>query len=240
MAGAPNPLPAPWHPFGPRIGWIDGDRVRMLGIPFTTRMTLVQLPGDEVWVHSPVSPTPARLDAVAALGRVTHLVAPNRFHHLAVPAWQEAFPDAVTWAGPGLSSRGLPLRVDRELEDLADEERPWGPDLEHALFLGTQVLPESVFFHRPSRTLLVTDIVQNHDPAGETPFWRAVKRLNGILAPGGGVPRDWRLTVRDRAAARRSLERILAWDFDRLILSHGLCLDEGAHAHVERAFAWLS
>ncbi len=51
--------------------------------------------------------------------------------------------------------------------------------------------------------------------------------------------RDWRLTVRDRSAARQAQERMLSWDFDRLIMSHGRCLETGARPFVERAFSWL-
>jgi hypothetical protein len=107
------------------------------------------------------------------------------------------------------------------------------------VFEGSPLIAEVVFLHRPSRTLLVTDILQNHEPAADGLAWRTVKRWNGILAPDGGCPRDWRLTVWRRAAARRSAETILGWDFGRLILCHGRCIETGARAFVERAFAWL-
>ena len=98
---------------------------------------------------------------------------------------------------------------------------------------------EVVFFHRPSRSVIITDIVQNHDPAANSWFWRATKRLNGIVAPDGGCPRDWRLTVRDLDTARACRGRLLAWPTEQVLLTHGLCITEGAHAHLERAFAWL-
>ena len=68
----------------------------------------------------------------------------------------------------------------------------------------------------------------------------AVQDLAGdLLAPNGESPRDWRFTVRDRSTARAALERILAWDIERVLLSHGICIERGGHAFVERAFAWL-
>jgi hypothetical protein len=42
-----------------------------------------------------------------------------------------------------------------------------------------------------------------------------------------------------RAAARRSLDRILAWDFDRVVMSHGEVVSTGGHRLVEQAFAFL-
>jgi hypothetical protein len=216
---------------------VDGDRVRMLGIPFDTRMTVVRLADGALWLHSPVAASDANVQAVSGLGPVRHLVAPNKFHHLFVAAWKQRFPEARTWAGPGLAERRREIRFDGDLGD--DPEAAWRDDLDQVLFRGSRVLDEAVFLHRASRTAIFTDILQNHDPARESALWRLVKRANGILAPRGGAPRDWRLTVRDRRAARTSLERILAWDFERVILSHGLCVEREGHAFVERAFSWL-
>lgn len=223
--------------FGERIWTVEGDRVRMLGIPFGTRMTIVRI-GNGLWLHSPVNPTAERFKAVAELGNVEHIVAPNKFHHLFVAPWAERFPSAKTWADAGLRARLSDLHFDETLT--SEPSSAWRDEIDQVFFAGSKVLPETVFFHRVSRTLIVTDIIQNHDPEEETAFWRTVKRLNGILAPRGGAPRDWRLTVRDRKAARAARDRILAWDFDRLVLSHGRCVDHNARPFVERAFQWLN
>jgi len=45
--------------------------------------------------------------------------------------------------------------------------------------------------------------------------------------------------IRDRAAARQSIERILRWDFERVIVSHGEVLDTGGRERVASAFAYL-
>jgi len=55
------------------------------------------------------------------------------------------------------------------------------------------------------------------------------------LAPS----RMFRLFLRDRQAARQSLERILAWDFDRVIVSHGDIVETGGGNQFRQAFAWL-
>ena len=224
-------------PFGEGLFVVEGDRVHMLGIPFDTRMTVAVLDDGGLWLHSPVPATPARVEAVEALGPIRHLIAPNKFHHLALASWQAVAPDARTWAERSLAERGLDLQCDEVLTD--DVPAAWAGQIDQLAFEGSRVIREMVFCHRASRTLVVTDIVQNHDPEADGWFWRTVKRLNGIGAPNGGAPRDWILTVRDRDAARRCRDRMLAWDFDRLVLSHGLCLETGAHDFVERAFRWL-
>lgn len=225
------------RPFADRIWTVDGDRVRMLGIPFDTRMTVVRLADGGLWLHSPVAATDARVQAIAALGPVAHIVAPNRFHHLFVGPWAARCPDAQVWADPALRRRRPELRIDHDLAPTAPPA--WRDDLDQVYFAGSEFLPETVFFHRASRTLIVTDVLQNHDPTRDGWFWRGVKRLAGIVAPNGGAPRDWRLTVRDRDAARRSRDALLALDFDRLIVTHGLCFDRDARPFVERAFAFL-
>lgn len=227
----------PLIPLADALWIMNGDRVRMLGIPFSTRAAIVRLGDGTLWMWSPVKPTAARVAAIEALGTVAHIVAPNKFHYLSVASWQERYPAVKTWAGPGLAKRRPELRFDAELGDGPPTD--WRDEIDQLIFGGSRVLPEAVFLHRASRTLLVTDIIQNHDPAEEPRFWRWVKRVNGILAPDGGTPRDWRLTVRDRELARRARDRVLAWDFDRLVVTHGRCVETGAHAHVERAFSWL-
>ena len=52
--------------------------------------------------------------------------------------------------------------------------------------------------------------------------------------------RTYRLTTRNRQAARSSLERILRWDFDGILVGHGEPIHAGGRAALERAMAWLA
>ena len=65
-------------------------------------------------------------------------------------------------------------------------------------------------------------------------------RLEGVVSPHGGVGLDIRLTFTNRNLARQSLEKLLAWDFDKLIIAHGPCIEKDAKPFVERAFRWLA
>ena len=51
--------------------------------------------------------------------------------------------------------------------------------------------------------------------------------------------RLFRSTIRDRAAARASIDRILAWDFDRILLPHGRIVESGGHPLFQEAYSWL-
>lgn len=223
--------------WGDDIWTVEGDPIRFFGAPFGTRMTVARLSDGSVWLHSPVAMTDERRAAIETLGPVRHLVAPNMLHHLFVQPWLEAYPDATTWAAPKLAKR----RPDLTWHEALGDQPPaaWAEDIDQLVFGGSKVMAEVLFFHRRSGTLIITDILQNHEPEADNWFWRTLKRLGGILAPNGGAPADWRLTVRDKATARAARDRMLAWPFEQVVISHGRCLTDGARAHVERAFAWL-
>jgi hypothetical protein len=104
---------------------------------------------------------------------------------------------------------------------------------------GSFTLTEVVFFHRSTRTVLFADLIQNF-PRDWFKGWRGVLAPHGgIVAPNPGAPKDWRLTFLNRRAARASLDKILAWPIDRVLIAHGdLPVDDG-QAFVRRAFGWL-
>ena len=224
--------------FGPNIWTMAGDDVRMFGVvPFTTRMTVVRLASGGLWLHSPVKPTPERQHAVDGLGPVAHLVAPNKIHSLGIGPSRELYPSAEVWVSPGFTARHPGIAIDTVLTDSV--ETPWRDDIDHCVIAGHAVLDEVAFLHKASKTLILTDLIQKHDAAGEVWLWRAIKYLAGILGRHGGVPRDIRFSVRDKAAMRRSVETILNWDFDNLIIAHGHGLRGGAKDDVCRAFDWV-
>ena len=224
--------------FGRNIWTLDGDDVRMFGIlPFTTRMTVVRLASGGVWIHSPVRPTPERSHDVGQIGPVEHLVAPNKIHSLGIQPWRALHPGAAVWASPAFTARHPAIAVDAALTD--GLETPWHDEIAHCVIDGHAVLDEVAFLHKPSGTLILTDYIQKHEAAHETWFWRGVKRMAGLLGKSGGVPPDIRLSVRDKPAMRRSIETLLGWEFDNLVIAHGHCLRGGAKQEVRRVFEWL-
>ncbi len=222
--------------FGERIWICDGPRVRMMTIPFETRMTIVELEPGVLWVHSPIEPTPNLQDAVDSLGAVKFIVAPNKIHSLGVEPWKKRHPAAEVWVSPQFRKRHPDAPVDHVIG--ADAPPAWSSQIDYLCFGGNIFLDEVVFFHHNSRTLIVTDLIQRHDPAKETFFWRFGKRLAGVLGDKGGTAIDLRSAFRDRAAARASAEKLLRWNFDRVVIAHGKCITENARSTVEKAFDW--
>lgn len=225
-------------PFAQNIWTLDGDRVRMGGVlPFTTRMTIVRLRAGDLWLHSPVRPTPERQQTVNRLGPVAHIIAPNKIHSLGISAWSDLHPSATVWVSPGFTDRHPDIEVDAMLQTHVSP--PWGDEIDHCLIEGHLFLDEVAFLHKPSKTLILTDYIQKHDTNGETWFWRVIKRAAGVLGKRGGTSIDIKLSVENRQALRNSIDTILQWDFDNLIIAHGTCIRGGAKGEVRRAFDWV-
>jgi hypothetical protein len=222
--------------------WIvDGPHIRFYGLPFSTRMTVIRLSDGGLWLHSPIRLTDPLRQAIAALGPVRYLVAPNNIHYASLGDWAGAFPAAECWVAPGVEQRarahGVELRADRHLDR---DDPPWCEEILQSLAEGSRLLHEVDFFHRASRTLVLTDLIENFEPAKLPWPMRPVVRLLGMAAPHGRMPPDMRLTFRraeDRL--RDHVERMIAWGPERVILAHGAWFQSDGAAELRRAFRRL-
>ncbi len=229
-------------PVAPDIWVVDGPLIRFYGMPFSTRATVVRLASGEIWVHSPTVLSEALATDIAALGPVTHLIAPNWIHYAYVDDWSARFPEATTWAAPGVAERamkhGMPGRFDHTL----GQEAPaaWRGEIDQLLVRGSTVHHEAVFFHRASRTLILTDLIENFE-ARNLPWWmRWATKFLGVVDPDGGMPRDMRLTFRkNRDLLRADVHRMIGWAPERVVLAHGRWYRENGAAELQRAFRWV-
>ena len=211
---------------------LEGDRVHMFTVPFETRAIIIRLNQDKNAMISPVKVNPLRVKEVNSLGAISYLIAPNNFHHLYLNDWKKVYPEATIWG---------PTRLHKKRKDVAFVEGvcPESDQIAIEIFKGNNFIEETVFLHIPSKTLIVTDIIQNHLPSNNNSFWKIIKRFAGILAPNGGAPIDLRLTTRNKTLARKSISKILTWDFNKIILGHGQCIDKNGKKYFENAFRWL-
>jgi hypothetical protein len=223
--------------FGPALFCADGPTVSFYGFPYPTRMAVAQLADGDLWVWSPIEATPEIAQAVDRLGRVRHIVSPNKLHHLFLPAWAERWPDARIYAPPGLASRKPEVHFDAELGDAP--EPAWAEEIDQVVFRGSFAMEEVVFFHRVSRTAIVCDLVQRHDPARMRGWKGLAMRLDGLVGSRGSTPREWRASFLKRGPARAARDRVLSWEPERLLIAHGACAREGATATLAQALAWI-
>lgn len=204
----------------------------------------------EFAIHMPIMALPARTTAVrlakgvivfspgpdvdlgpcAQLGPVTDIVAPNLFHHLGVKRASEQLPNARLWGAPGLAAKRHGMRWDAVL---SPDTWPYQDELPIVVLQGMPKVNEAVFFHKKSRTLLVTDLCFNILHPRGVGAWIILH----VFSTYGrfGVSRLIQRMVTDKAAFERSLTAVFAFDFENLLMAHGDIVMGGARERLRAA-----
>ena len=166
--------------------WLaEGETVSFYGFAYPTRSVILRLAKDRLWVWSPVRLSDELRGDIDRLGRVAHLVSPNKLHHLHLSQWKSEYPAAKLWGPQSTVARYRELEFAGVLGEASPSE--WGGDIDQVWFRGSFAMDEVVFFHRPSRTVIVADLIKSFDNtflAHNWPWWaRALVSLDGSLQP---------------------------------------------------------
>lgn len=207
---------------------------QLQGVEVGTRSTLVSYAPEEWLLIGPGPETVRASSEIAALGKVKHIIAPNAFHHLYLSSAQECFPEATLWA-PGAVAKKQPQLT---LEHLSpDRDYPWSSALQTLALSGTK-LQEYVFYHGESQTLILTDLLFNIlKPQGlKAHILTAIMGTRGKLACSRLVKT---VAIQNKQALKASLQQILAWDFQRIVMAHGECVEENARTRFTQALAFV-
>jgi hypothetical protein len=223
--------------------WIvDGPAIRfgppLLRMLFSTRMTIMRIGGD-LLIHSPTRLAPDLKREVESIGHPRWIVGPNRIHYWWIPDWHVAFPEAEVYLAPRIREQAG-SRIDFACHALdRDRGYPWDEDVATLPVEGSY-MTEVVFFHRPSLTLVLTDLIENFEPR-KMRSWlmRALTKLGGAQDPDGAMPRDMRASYRDKARLTTAVEIMIGWNPERIILAHGRWYDRNGAEELRRAFRWL-
>jgi len=232
--------------FGPDIGIIDGpfEYLTVAGIrlplAFTTRMTVVCLKGGDLFLHSPIAFDDAIAGRLQSMGKIRHLVSPNQFHYAHIGEWSRAFPDAVTWASPRVRgrarTRGADVQFKMDLGPDAPEE--WRGEIDQTAIPGGS-FGEIVFFHRASKTLILADTIFNLELNKLNQPWRLAAWLTAMYYPHGQIFFGMRLPILlQKKRARAAIDKILSWEPERIVLSHGRCFETSGSETIRRLFNW--
>lgn len=225
--------------------WIvDGPVIRFGApwpkMPFPTRMTVIRLQGNALFVHSPTPPTPELRAEIQRIGMPQWIVGPNRLHYWWIPEWRSVYPDAEIYLAPRIREQAGD-RIDFVAHDLdAVSGYPWDDSIATVAVSGS-FMTEFDFFHRTSRTLVLADLIENFE-RGKLCSWlmRGLTWLGGVQDPDGQMPRDMRLTFsRRKAQLRHTVETMIAWQPERIIIAHGRWYNSDGTTELRRAFRWL-
>lgn len=181
------------------------------------KMPLMKLPAKEFWVDVRqglvlISPLPSQERDPAT--PLTDIVAPNLFHNLGVSRATKQFPQAKLWGADGFKEK-LP-----QFEWAAlDSSWPYADQLAPFKIDGMPGVNEVVFFHRASRSLIVTDLCFNYTTGKGFGYWLFFN-LFGTYRKFA-VSRLYKTMIKDKAAFCASMQKIMALEFENILLPHG-------------------
>lgn len=226
------------EPFGRDIWISNGSDVEVFGFHYPTRMAVIRLSGGGLFIWSPIPLSDTLRSKVDALGPVQHIIAPNSLHHLSVPDWQKAYPNAKVHAPPKLRKKRKDIKFDDDLGDSPNSG--WDGEIDQVIVRGNLITTEVVFFHTKSGTVLFTDLIQQFPDSWFSGWRKVVAKLDLMISPEPSVPRKFRMAFTNRRAARASFERIYNWPAQKVLMAHGTPVTSDAKAFIRRAFIWLS
>jgi hypothetical protein len=196
---------------------------RTLGIDFGRNVTLLRLLDGRLIVHSTAPFSSDDVVAIRRFGEPAWLVEATRMHDTFSEEGRAALPDL-----PYLAPAGFP-----DAAPLTPPPNEWRDEVE-VLEIGGVRTQEHAFFHRRSRTLIVADLIFHFPPeitGWSRLFVRHVMRLPEMI----GTSVFFRLMIRDRIAFERSVDQLLSWDFERVIVGHRDPIEKDAKRRLERA-----
>lgn len=218
--------------------WVHEQRIRFGGLPLWHRMSVIALADGGLVLHSPTRINAELKEEICRLGPVVAVIAPSWWHDLYLPETFRAFPDASLYGAPTLAKWNRSLSFTDRLSD--SPPVVWGRDLDQHHVCGIGLfLDEVVFYHRRSRSLIVADLLFN---ISQRDAWltRTLTRMVIGPYPGCHFARFYRPFVFDWHRFRASIERILEWDFDQIVVGHGEIVRDRGKSVFREAFRWLS
>ncbi|MFT6143888.1 MAG: hypothetical protein ACJAZO_001415 [Myxococcota bacterium] len=198
-----------------------------LGLEVGTRMTVIRTRGD-LLLYSPISGLPNMLPL---LGTPRWVLAPSRMHHLYVGEWMDRGLEG--WAAPGLPEKRPDVTFDHVIREQC---APFGDDVLLIPLRCFSLTNEVVMLHRPSRTLVVTDLVFHFTT--DAPGLTRAAMACSLAYPGCRASMLERVAMK-RDIARQEIAALLELDFNRLVMAHGAVIESGGKEALRSAYGWL-
>jgi len=210
-----------------------------LGMRMPGRATIMRMGGNgDLAIYSPLAIDDDVAKAIEALGDVRYLIAPNLVHWMYLEGAKKRFPKAKVYAPPGLEKK---LKGALEFEPLpaTGHVKEIGEGLRFALVEGSPKMNEHVVLHEASRSLAVGDLLFNIHHTNSF----GMRLFLMFLSRAWKKPAQssfWKALTKDRAACARSVEQLLTWDYERVVVAHGDVIENDARAISRSCLAWMT
>ena len=223
--------------------WVAEQPLKYFGLEVGTRMTVVRFNSDTLMIISPIHAEETIIYQLNQFGKVAYIVAPNLYHHLFVAQFKQIYPDAELWATSGLEEKFPDLPIDKTFNGEGTFQSLHGIEAVEVIgfntldMAGYSPLNEWVFFHLESKTLVITDLAYYFDSSSSPVMQLATKLFGGYqqLRPSFME----KIATRDKVQVKQSIQKILAWDFERVIMAHGSILEQNAKQQFKQGYEWF-
>lgn len=222
--------------------WIAEQPQKFFGLPVGARMTVILLSGERLLLISPIKIDANTKEQLDSIGKVEFIIAPNLFHYLYLEECQQLYPEATLIAPPELDSKRPNLAI---AQTFYKDEISFDSELEYLLFEGFQgfippkivTVNEIVFFHPVSKTLILTDTAFNFDRSFPLVTQLATRVLGCYDNLRPSILE--KIATKDKEKVKHSLQKILAWDFQRIIVAHGDIVETNAKEQLKAGYQWF-
>jgi hypothetical protein len=209
--------------------WVLPYSLRLFGGDFKRAVTIIRLRSGDLVIHSTGPFTPEDVAGIFRLGKPAWLLDVMLQHDTFAQQGRQAFPEI-----PYLAPEGFAETVGFPTEPLIPAPAMWGEELKVLRLDGNPSMQEHVVFHPLSRTLIVADLLFNFGP--DTPGWTRFLLLGAVgVRHHPGMSRRFRMAIKDKAAFQRSVETLLTWDFDRIVVGHGEIIETDGKRRLSSA-----
>ncbi len=232
----------------PEVMVVDGARLQRIGeacwvadrelsyngrSTLPVRMVVIRDPDGGLTLYSPVAMDEGTSEALAGLGEVVRVLAPNRFHTLFAGRVLDAYPDAellVPEENAGLAER-FPART-RIIGDM------------QTVSTGLEVLPvhlseglvELCVYHDASETLLLADLLFNIQQASSLGA-KLAYQLNGVWRQPANSRLQRLFLFRNADSLNRFYRWALAKPFSQISMAHGQIITRDAREQFYQIFS---
>jgi len=211
--------------------WLLTFPLKMLGADLRRNVTIIRLASGQLVIHSTGPFTEEDVTSIQTLGTPGWLIDTLLRHDTFAKEGRAAFPGI-----PYLAPVGFAEELPFDTLPLLPAPTEWNAELLVLEIKGAPEFDEYVVLHIPSRTLIVTDLLVNFPDSGH--LWSdlllRLATVHGHHDPG--MTRPFHKAVKDLPAFRTSVEEILTWDFDRIIVGHGDVIEEGGKEKLRATF----
>lgn len=220
--------------------WVAEQPFRYFGLSVGTRMTVIRLTNSrELAVISPIALNDTIASQLDELGTVKHIIAPNLYHYLFAANFKTRYPNGIFWAVPGLEVKKPDLAIDQIIKS---DENTLSDGLLYVFFdgfrtlglTGFDLLNECVFVHSASRTLILTDTAFHFDDSFPPLTQFATRVLGGYKSLSPSLLE--RIATTEKEKVRQSVEKILCWDFERVIMAHGSIIEQNGKEKFKQGY----